>query len=259
MNYSEPLLKEKNSQIENKTEENRADSFIYKITARIIDILVALFVLAITWPIILVIAFLVRRDTAGPAIFKQKRVGRNQRKCERRAKVNVNFIRERRKADRRLSDVGGKPFVFYKFRTMFNDARERYPELYAYKYTPEQIKKMYFKSEDDPRFTPFGKKIRMTSLDELPNVFNLLKGEVSLVGPRPDIPEMVKYYADWQRIKFNVKPGVTGLAQTNGRGLLTFQQTLAQDVEYVRHRSMLYDLMVIAKTFKAIWLRIGAF
>ncbi len=82
---------------------------------------------------------------------------------------------------------------------------------------------------------------------------------MNLVGPRPDIPEMIKYYEDWQRIKFSVKPGITGLAQINGRGLLNFRETLYRDVEYVKKRSLWLDLRIVLKTFKSAFLKIGAF
>jgi lipopolysaccharide/colanic/teichoic acid biosynthesis glycosyltransferase len=115
-----------------------------------------------------------------------------------------------------------------------------------------------FKLADDPRLTRVGWWLRRASLDELPNFINVLKGDMSLVGPRPDIPEMLRYYKDWQKIKFLTKPGITGYAQTNGRGLLSFQRTLQEDVLYVLERSFPNDLRVLVKTVWVTMKRIGA-
>lgn len=134
---------------------------------------------------------------------------------------------------------------------MHVDSRERCPELYAYQYTPNEIRTLYFKTPDDPRHTRFGGWLRRTSLDELPNFINVLLGQMTLVGPRPEIPEMWRYYSDDQRLKFAVKPGVTGTAQINGRGLLSFQKTIALDCRYVRERSIVGDLKIIAQTMVA--------
>ena len=139
------------------------------------------------------------------------------------------------------------------------DAVEKFPKLYKYEYTPEEIRKLQFKIPDDPRLTRFGAHLRKTTLDELPNLINVIKGDMHLVGPRPDIPEMVRYYEPWQKKKFSVKPGVTGLAQINGRGLLRFKETLELDVEYVEKKSINLDLKILFKTIKATILRIGAF
>lgn len=208
----------------------RARAESYHRAQRLIDIIVALLVLSLTWPLILLMCLLTRLDSPGPAIFKQTRVGK-----------------------------GGKLFTFYKFRTMYQNARQLYPYLYRYEYTPEEIATMYFKSLNDPRLTRFGTAIRKTSLDELPNLFNVLRGDMSLIGPRPDIPEMVKYYTNYQMRKFDVKPGVTGLAQTLGRGLLTFQETLQADVCYVENESWRLDLKIVIDTVRVMLQRLGAF
>jgi len=101
-------------------------------------------------------------------------------------------------------------FSFYKFRTMHVDARVRFPEMYAYRYTREQFLDMLLKTPDDPRLTRLGRKLRTTSLDELPNLVNVLRGDMSLVGPRPELPDMVRYYTEEELSKFSVRPGVTG-------------------------------------------------
>jgi lipopolysaccharide/colanic/teichoic acid biosynthesis glycosyltransferase len=189
-----------------------------------VEIAVAVAALAVCWPVMLIVAAIVKLDSPGPAVFRQTRVG-----------------------------LGGRHFTFYKFRTLYVDARERFPELYAYKYTPEQIQSLQFKRDRDPRVTPAGRWLRKSTLDELPNFWNLLKGDVALVGPRPEIPEMVPHYVPAQLAKFSVKPGITGLAQTHGRGNLAFQRTIDYDLMYVRTRSVLLDIRIIFRTIRMLF------
>ena len=197
---------------------------------RVAEILISVILLILSLPICALIALIIRLESPGPVIFNQARVGRNR-----------------------------KLFTFYKFRTMLVDAKERFPELYKYDYSVEELETMYFKIVDDPRLTRVGMILRTTTLDELPNLINLLKGNLSIIGPRPDIPEMLKYYKPWQMIKFDVKPGITGLAQTRGRGLLRFQETLKHDVYYAKHKNLLLDLRILFDTVKVTIFRIGAF
>jgi lipopolysaccharide/colanic/teichoic acid biosynthesis glycosyltransferase len=197
---------------------------------RAVEITVASIALVVTSPVMLLVAAIVRLDSPGPAFFMQLRVGRN-----------------------------GRLFRFWKFRTLYVDARARFPELYSYTYTEEEIQRLRFKHEQDPRVTRVGRWLRKSTLDELPNFWNVLKGDVALVGPRPEIPEMVPNYSSEQLIKFSVKPGITGLAQTNGRGNLAFQQTIAYDVEYVKHKSLWLDMKLIAKTITLLARLDGAF
>ena len=203
---------------------------IEEFVRRSFDISISVLALIASMPLMAVLFVVIRLHTPGPAIFKQKRVGK-----------------------------GGKLFTFYKFRTMYHDARERFPELYEYRYSRDEIKSLYFKKDEDPRLTPFGRKLRKTSLDELPNFLNVLRGEMSLVGPRPDIPEMVAYYSRAQLKKLSIKPGLTGYAQVNGRGCLSFQDTLKEDLQYIEDRSLLVDLKVLYKTFQAVFSSDGAF
>lgn len=217
---------------------------------RIMDFTIALTALIVFSPVMLVIAMIIRMDSPGPVIFRQVRIGKDRRNGSNGKKLSV---------DARSKDLGGKPFVFYKFRTMYVDAKERFPELYRYEYSDKEIKKLYFKHAGDPRLTRLGEKLRKTTIDELPNFINVIKGEMSLVGPRPDIPEMIKYYEDWQRKKFTVKPGITGLAQINGRGLLSFQETLKLDVKMVKKYGLWFNTKVMFRTFKIIVFSIGAF
>ena len=131
--------------------------------------------------------------------------------------------------------------------------------MYEYNYTKEELLKTRFKLEKDPRIPKWAMFLRQSSLDELPNFINVLIGDMSFVGPRPDIPEMVKYYTPEQRTKLNTKPGITGLAQIMGRGTLSFQETLKYDLEYVKNQSLFLDFKTIFKTIVETVKRNGAF
>lgn len=197
---------------------------------RALEIAIAIPVLIATLPIQLLLAYKIWRGTPGPVLFRQQRVG-----------------------------IGARNFTFVKFRTLYADARKRYPELYAYQYDKNELETLKFKLEYDPRVTPQGVWMRKTSLDELPNFWNLLTGEMALVGPRPEIPEMLPYYQGEMLKKFSVRPGITGLAQISGRGRLSFKKTVALDLEYVDKRSFWFDIKIIAKTFQMVVLHNGAF
>lgn len=202
----------------------------YAVLKRAADIALGLVGLLISLPLMVVIAIVVRLDSPGPIIFRQVRVG-----------------------------LGGRPFFFYKFRTMRADARQRFPQLYAYRYSDAEIETMRFKILDDPRLTRVGQHLRKTSLDELPNFINVVLGDMSLVGPRPELPEMLRYYKPDQLTKFSVRPGVTGLAQIRGRGVLKFQDTIAADLEYVRSMRLSLDLEIMIRTAVVVVRRVGAF
>jgi lipopolysaccharide/colanic/teichoic acid biosynthesis glycosyltransferase len=197
---------------------------------RVIEISTALAILILALPIMVVIGVIIWWDTRGPVLFFQPRVG-----------------------------IGGKTFRFVKFRTMYADARQRFPELYAYSYTPNELLDLKFKVEDDPRVTPVGRWLRRSSFDELPNLWNVVTGEMALVGPRPEIPEMLPYYPRDTLRKFSVRPGVTGLAQVSGRGRLGFHETIAYDVEYVDTQSLANDVKLLFRTARMVLLRDGAF
>lgn len=197
---------------------------------RVFETLVASCMILLTAPLMLVLALVIRRGTPGKAIFQQQRLGMNL-----------------------------KPFTFVKLRTMHTDARQRFPELYDYRYSDHEIEQLKFKIVDDPRVTPQGKWLRTSTLDELPNFWNVLTGEMALVGPRPEIPEMLPYYSAGQLLKFTVRPGITGLAQISGRGRLSFQETVRLDVEYVKRRSLLLDLKILTRTAYKLVTRDGAF
>jgi lipopolysaccharide/colanic/teichoic acid biosynthesis glycosyltransferase len=201
----------------------------YHTSKRVIDLILGTVLLVVMAPVIGLIALLIRLDSRGPAIFKQCRVGEN-----------------------------GRLFRFYKFRTMRVDAVARFPHLYAYEYHEDELSTMYFKLPYDPRCTRFGNHLRRTSLDELPNLINVLRGEMTFVGPRPEIPQMLPYYAPHQYSKFAVKPGMTGLAQVSGRNILRFVETNAKDIEYVQRRSFWLDVTILFKTVGIVFLMIGA-
>ena len=226
---------------------------------RIFEVLVALFGLLLGLPIMLIEALLIRLDSPGPVLFVHLRPGQSVIK---RGAALIG------RSDLQPPPGGFKPDQLYyvpgffrlvKFRTMYADARNRFPEYYAYNYTPEEFHRRYGTHPNDPRVTRIGRILRKLSVDELPNLWCVLIGDLRLVGPRPEAPEVLKYYTPEEMYKFACKPGITGLAQTNGRGLLNWGQTLAWDLEYIRRRTVGLDLRIIATTLKYVLLRRGAF
>jgi lipopolysaccharide/colanic/teichoic acid biosynthesis glycosyltransferase len=234
-------------------------SWAYRFVARSLDVVVSTAALVVLTPVMLAIALLIRLDSPGPAVFRQVRQGRRRPGVE--------------------EERFGRPFTLYKFRSMFTDARECYPELYAYEHTDEELRTLPIKilvsrkcrpedvSEladggtgmiDDPRITRVGRFLRRTSLDELPNFLNVLRGDMSLVGPRPDIVENIRYYSEDALGKLDVRPGITGLAQIKGRGTLPFETINEFDLEYVRNRSLRLDLEILWKTIPVLLSREGA-
>lgn len=194
------------------------------------DRLAALAALVLTAPMMLVIGLIIKLDSPGPALFRQYRVGR-----------------------------GGKLFLFTKFRTYYADARERFPQLYDYRISNESLSDYRFKVPNDPRATRVGIWLRKSTLDELPNFWHVLTGEMALVGPRPEIPEFLPNYTTEELRMFSVKPGVTGLAQISGRGWLTFPETCDCNLRYLKLRSFGYDLKILALTVYRVVLGHGAF
>jgi lipopolysaccharide/colanic/teichoic acid biosynthesis glycosyltransferase len=245
---------------------------LYDAVIRLLDILVSLAVLIVASPLMLVIAILVKRSSPGPILFRQERIGRNRRSSRATGRVGA--------AERRREDRFGEPFVLYKFRSMYSDSRERFPELYAYDHSPEEMRTLPIKilvgrkcapkelvNPDklnghllgDPRITPLGVWLRRTSFDEFPNFFNVLKGDMHLVGPRPDIAENIRYYSDRHMCKLDVKPGITDLAQVSARRKLSVDETNEYDVRYLESRSILFDLKILFRTLLVCLKRDGAF
>lgn len=206
----------------------------YRIVKRLFDLVGAVVVLVLSLPVWLVAAAAVKLDSPGPVLFRQTRVGR-----------------------------GGRHFTMLKFRTMLhgNDEtihREYYRRLIQGQAEPrvnEEGEEVFLL--DDPRVTRVGRFLRRTSLDELPNLLNVLRGDMSLVGPRPPIPYEVELYDDRALGKLDVKPGMTGLAQVSGRGALTFDQVIDFDLEYVDRRSLSLDLLILLRTVPAVVRRRG--
>lgn len=206
------------------------DAPSYRIAKRIVDIIGALVLLVVALPVIVVLAVIIRLDSPGPAFFTQQRVTRN-----------------------------GRHFTFVKFRTMYHDALQRFPEYYALTSAADTDADVFYKLVDDPRNTRVGRWLRRTTLDELPNLFNVLRGDISLVGPRPDLPELVRRYQPIELACLLTKAGMTGAAQTKGRSLLTVRERLRLDLQYVSHQSMWLDTKILGRTLLVVFLRRGAF
>jgi lipopolysaccharide/colanic/teichoic acid biosynthesis glycosyltransferase len=195
----------------------------YELAKRILDIAGATLGLVVTLPVLLLAFIALKLETPGPGIFRQVRVGK-----------------------------GGKRFTLYKLRGMYVDARTLYPELYLYDLAPQEMDSWCFKPRKDPRVTRVGRVIRALAIDELPNLINVLKGDMSLVGPRPEIPELVRYYTARDLEVLRVKPGVTSPAKVCGRDRLTFRENLELERAYVRNRSLWVDLKTIFQTIVVV-------
>ena len=192
----------------------------YLYTKRLMDIIGSLFGIILLSLLFIVIAILIKiEDPKGPVLFSQKRVGLN-----------------------------GKEFNMYKFRSMVTDAEEKLKELLIY----NEVSGAMFKMKDDPRITKVGRIIRKTSIDELPQLFNVLKGEMSLVGPRPPLPREVRMYSDYDKQRLMVMPGCTGLWQATARNSVGFKEMVELDLKYIQERSLLYDFKIIFKTIYSL-------
>ena len=203
--------------LENRIAINKKENkTVYNFIKRTIDIIGSLCGLILLSPLLLVIGILIKSDSKGPIIFAQKRVGLN-----------------------------GKEFKMYKFRSMVVNAEELKDKL---KENNEMSGPM-FKMKDDPRITKIGKFIRKTSIDELPQLINVLKGDMSLVGPRPSLPKEVKEFEPWMIRRLEVKPGLTCYWQVMGRNSIDFEDWMKLDIKYVNERSLWLDIKLIFKTF----------
>lgn len=193
-----------------------------KILKRLIDLVLSIFLIFLLFPIFLIIAILIKIDSKGPVLFKQRRLGLN-----------------------------GKVFLIYKFRSMVENA--------------EFMGTGLFNLENDPRVTRIGRLLRNYSLDELPQLINVIKGELSLVGPRPPVEyELGKYenFDDKLKKRFTVKPGITGLAQINGRNQLSWDEKIIYDLEYIEKFNkygILYDIVILFRTFIKVFKREGIY
>lgn len=199
---------------------------------RIFDIIFSLIVLSIGLPVYLFIALLIALSSPGRVIYAHQRIGR-----------------------------GGKTFRCFKFRTMYPDADKKLKELLASNLQLKAEWERTFKLKDDPRITPFGAFLRKTSLDELPQFWNVLKGDLSVVGPRPIVKEEMEKYLGHKASKIlSIRPGLTGPWQVSGRSdIACYQKRIELDEHYVDHRSLVWDLQLIAKTIPAMIFSKGAY
>ncbi len=193
---------------------------------RLLDLLGASLGLLLSSPLLLIAAILIKLESRGPVIYKSVRVGR-----------------------------GARPFTFLKLRSMVDGADQHRHKLSHLNETDGPV----FKIAADPRMTRVGRLLRVTSIDEIPQLWNVLRGEMSLVGPRPPIAEEVVQYEPWQLRRLDVVPGITCLWQISGRSRIGFQEWMRLDLEYIRHRSFWLDLKILIRTIPAVLSREGAF
>jgi lipopolysaccharide/colanic/teichoic acid biosynthesis glycosyltransferase len=206
----------------------------YLAAKRVLDFTVALTALVVLSPLLAALAIMIRRDSEGPALFRQTRIGRF-----------------------------GKPFTCYKFRTMYVNADEQAHRAYIEAYSRGEVAAANnpdapFKIEHDPRITRLGRFLRRSSLDELPQLINVLKGDMSLVGPRPDVAYSVALYKDWHKLRLATQPGLTGLWQVKGRGRVSYDEGMRLDCEYVKQQCLRLDLEILMLTIPAVLSMRGA-
>ena len=226
-------------------------SHTYHIRKRVIDLLGASLLLLVLLPVIAIIALAIKIDSRGSAIFKQHRVGARR-------------VRSGETWEWRL-----QPFVFYKFRTMVQDAPPSLHKDYIAGYINGDEAEMAatsqgakaadsYKLVHDPRVTGVGRILRKLSFDEIPQLWNVVKGEMSLVGPRPPIPYEVELYSEGHLRRLAATPGITGLWQVSGRSEIGFEDMVGLDIDYIRRRSIWLDVKILALTIPAVISRKGA-
>lgn len=198
----------------------------YRIAKRVLDVGVSAAALTLLSPVLAATALAIKLDSKGPVVFRQTRIGKN-----------------------------GTPFTMLKFRSMHTDAEARQAQLLA----SSDRDDVCFKSRRDPRITRVGRFIRRTSIDELPQILNVLRGEMSIVGPRPALPREVAQYSTRAFGRLVVKPGITGIWQVSGRADVSFKEMVEMDLAYAKSRTVLLDLILIAMTFRAVVSGRGAY
>lgn len=205
----------------------RTKRYGYLCLKRCIDIVVSLIGLILTFPVFITVAAVIKATSKGDVFFRHKRVGHS-----------------------------GREIMVYKFRTMIPDAGNFQKYM-----TSQQISefKKNFKLRDDPRLTPVGRILRNTSLDELPQLVNVLKGEMSIVGPRPVVRDELEKYGEYAGKLLSVKPGITGMWQVSGRSDTTYGERVAMDMYYIDNMSLLLDMKIIFRTIKRVIGRDGAY
>ncbi|MBM4118097.1 sugar transferase [bacterium] len=202
------------------------DAWHYRLSKRALDLLMSGLGILLFLPLMVPLAVLIKLESNGPIFFRQIRVGRNRRH-----------------------------FICYKFRSMVAEAEALKEE---FRYLNEAEGPM-FKIRNDPRITALGRFLRRSSLDELPQLFNVFKGDMSIVGPRPQIPSEVELYEPWHYRRLEVQPGITCLWQVSGRSSIGFEEWMRLDMEYVMMRGFLFDVMILLRTLPAIIARRGAY
>lgn len=214
--------------------ERADDRPLYEVGKRIVDVIFATLVLLVFLPIWLLVALLVKLTSPGPVLFAQREMGK-----------------------------AGAEFTLYKFRSMYADAGEdvnrRFQEQfikngqhYATIVDKNGEERPVYKVVNDHRVTPLGRIVRKTGIDEVPQLINVLKGEMSVVGPRPAIWYEYEHYSDWHKQRLQVLPGITGLHQVTNRSSVAFDEMVRLDLEYIRRRSLLLDLIIMLKTLPVL-------
>ncbi len=194
-----------------------AHPIMYDCIKRVLDLTLAIIVLVLGSPLWLLIALAIKLTSPGPVLFRGTVIGK-----------------------------GGVPFTYYKFRTMEWNSDDSGHRQYIQDYVQGRCKEgKYF---NDDRITRVGRILRRTSLDEVPQLINVIKGEMSIVGPRPPVPYEYALYTDWHKYRLSVLPGITGLHQVEGRSVSTFEEMVARDIYYILHRSIKMDLYILMKT-----------
>jgi lipopolysaccharide/colanic/teichoic acid biosynthesis glycosyltransferase len=208
---------------------DHAPSRLTTVGCRVLDLMVSAVLLVVLAPLLLIIAIIIRLDEPGKVVYRQRRVGHHQ-----------------------------KPFTVNKFRTMHQDAGHEHHRAFVLKLIKggdepaEDAERPFFKIKRDPRVTRAGHYLRKSSLDELPQLWNVLRGDMSLVGPRPPIGYEVEHYPAHWFGRFAVKPGLTGLWQVSGRSELTLEQMIALDLEYARTRSLWLNIKILLRTIPVV-------
>lgn len=220
--YEVPLITDKLVQ-----EGAPADGYSYQLLKRAMDCIGAGIGLLVLSPLFAVMALLIKLESAGPVLFSQTRIGKD-----------------------------GVEFRCWKFRSMFQDAEQRKQELMQQN---EMAGGVTFKMKHDPRVTRVGRFIRKASIDELPQLWNVFNGDMSLVGPRPPVPQEVAQYTAHERQRLAVKPGITCIWQVSGRSDIPFNEQVLMDIEYIRSRSLWLDISLLLRTIPAVLLARGSY
>jgi lipopolysaccharide/colanic/teichoic acid biosynthesis glycosyltransferase len=207
---------------------------IYPAVKRIVETVLSIIILILLAPMFLLITLAIRWDSSGSALFRQTRIGKN-----------------------------GKSFTCYKFRTMYEDIDRSAHDRFLAAYVNGHIKsgsngRSVFKPIRDNQVTRVGRFLRKTSLDEAPQIINIVRGDMSFIGPRPNIAAEAEAYQDWHRKRLEVLPGITGLAQIHGRSSIPFDQIVRYDVEYVENESLKLDLHILWRTVPTVLFGNGA-